>query len=56
MEDYENYEIVREGMRVTLEIPRRRQEEEREKQEIRNILTAALRDDIQRYCSERRPE
>lgn len=54
MGDYGIYKTVREGMRVTLEIPVRRNEGEREKQEIRDLLAAVLREDIQRYCLERR--
>lgn len=53
MGDYGTYEMMREGMRVTLEIPEKSEEKERERKEIKNILTAVLRECIQSYFEEK---
>ncbi len=50
---YRTYEAMQDGMKVILEMPEVSGEEEKEKQEIKKMLTAALNDCMQRHIPER---
>lgn len=53
MENYRICEKIQEGIKVVLEIPEQSKEDEKRMQEAKNILKAALHEQMQKYLSER---
>lgn len=45
---YQQYEMKRGGMKVTLEFPKQSQDDEKVKQEVKSILASALQEQLQK--------